>query len=396
LFILFFAASAGVLIGILSGAWCGSRATWAWVFLAAIMSLDLGRADAPWIRYYDYTEKYSMNPVVDFLRRKPWEHRVVSRLSPMGPYDIAQYSNLYALCHFWLENDYPANDIQSLEFDQAPRMPELEKNYLGLCALRSSQDLSPPARLWRLTNTRYLVADAGVTGALNQLAEPKNSFRDVMLMDIVTKPGVKQVEDAGDLTVQTNDNGPVALIEFTQALPRAKLYSDWQMSDDTTALRQLGSAEFDPAKTVLVAANTPVLQTPAQPGADPGAVAIVSYQPKDIKLRAEANTPAVLLLNDRTGDFWNVWVDQKPAAILRCNYIMRGVCVPQGRHTIEFRFQPPLTWLYVSVSAFVIGVSLLAYVILTARQSQNTKPANSVFPPKSSAPLGGRGSREQE
>jgi uncharacterized membrane protein YfhO len=75
--------------------------------------------------------------------------------------------------------------------------------------------------------------------------------------------------------------------------------------------------------------------------------------------------PAVLLLNDRIGDYWNVWVDQKPASVLRCNYIMRGVFMPPGRHIIEFRFQAPLQWLYVSVSAFAIGIVLVGYVVFT-------------------------------
>ena len=364
LFIVFFAVSAAVVIGILSGAWSGSRATWAWVFLGVIMIFDLGRADAPWVRYFDYKQKYSMNPVVDFLRHDPWEHRVMSRFVPTGGY-IPSEGYLPALCHWWIENDYLANNIETLEIDQAPRLPDLDRNYIGMFSGLSQTDLSPPVRLWRLTNTRYILADARWTPALNQLAEPKNSFRNVMLMDIVPKPGVTQPEDAGDLTIQTNDNGHVALIEFTQALPRAKLCSNWQMTDDTTALQQLNSSNFDPAKTVLIANDTPVAEKPAQPEADPGTVTIASYQPKDVKLQADAKTPAVLLLNDRTGDYWKVWVDQKPASVLRCNYIMRGVFVPPGRHTIEFRFQAPLQWLYVSVSAFSIGILLVGYVVFT-------------------------------
>jgi hypothetical protein len=363
-FIAFFAASAGLVIAILSGARSGSRATWAWVFLGAIMMFDLGRSDAPWVRYYDYKYKYSMNPVVDFLRHEPWEHRVMSRFSPTGGY-IPGGANLGALCHWWLENDYLANNIESLELDQAPRLPDLDRNYINNFAGLSQQNLSSPVRLWRLTNTRYILADARVTPALNQLAEPKNSFRNVMLMDIVTKPGVTQVEDAGDLTVQPNDHGHVALIEFTLALPRAKLYSNWQMTDDSTALQQLNSSEFDPVKTVLIANDTPAPQKPAQPEADPGTVTIASYQPKDVRLEADAKMPAVLLLNDRIGDYWNVWVDQKPASVLRCNYIMRGVFMPPGRHIIEFRFQAPLQWLYVSVSAFAIGIVLVGYVVFT-------------------------------
>ena len=366
-FVVFFAASVGVVIGILSGAWSGGRATWAWVFLGAIMILDLNRANAPWVRYYDYTQKYSMNPVVDFLRHDPWEHRVMSRFSPTGAY-IPGDGNLGGLCHWWIENDYLANNIESLEIDQAPRLPDLDRNYINTFAGWSQQDLSPPVRMWRLTNTRYILADARMTPALNLLAEPKNSFRNVMLMDIIKKPGVDQIEDAGDLTVQTNDNGHIALIEFTLALPRARLYSNWQMTDDSTALKLLNSPGFDPTKTVLIANDTPVPQKPAQPEADAGTVTITDYQPRDVTLQADAKTPAVLLLNDRTGDYWKVWVDQKPAGILRCNYIMRGVFVPPGRHTIEFRFRAPLQWLYVSVSAFAIGVLLVGYVVFTSKR----------------------------
>jgi len=372
LFIAFFAAATGVITGILSGAWSGSRAIWAWVFLGAIMIIDLSRADAPWVRYFDYTQKYSMNPVVDFLRNKPWEHRVMSRFSPTGGY-IGDYirgdGNLDGLAHWWLENDYLANNIESLEIDQAPRLPDLDRDYIGTFAGFSQQDVSPPVRLWRLTNTRYILSDAGLTPLLNQLAEPKNSFRNVMLMDIVLKPGMKQFEDHGDVTVQTNDTGHIALIEFTRALPRAKLYANWQMTDDATTLKKLNSSEFDPTKTVLIATNAPVPQSPANPEADPGTVSITSYEPKDVQLQADAKTPAILLLNDRTGEYWKVWVDDKPATMLRCNYIMRGVLVPPGPHTIEFRFRAPLAWLYVSMSAFATGALLVGYVIFTGRGS---------------------------
>jgi hypothetical protein len=364
LFIAFFVASAGVITAILSGVFSGSRAKWAWVALGVIMFLDLGRADQPWVRYYDYQYTYSLNPVTIFLRHEPWEHRVMSRFVPTGGY-IPSEGNLPALCHWWLENDYLANNIESLELDQAPRLPDLDRNYIDNFSGISSTDLSGPVRLWRLTNTRYILADARLTEALNRLAEPKNSFRDVMLMDIVPKPGVTAIHDAGDLTVQTNDNGHVALIEFTKALPRAKLYSNWQVTDDAAALAELNSAAFDPEKTVLVAKDTPVAEKPTQPDADPGTVAITTYKPKEVKLDADAKTPAVLLLNDRTGDEWKVWVDDKPASVLRCNYIMRGVFVPEGHHTVDFRFQAPLQWLYVSFAAFFAGVLLVGYVIVS-------------------------------
>ncbi len=382
LFIVYFTLSAWTIICILSGAWAGKKVIWAWVFLSAIMICDLSRADLPWIRYFNYQQKYTFNPVVDLLRHEPWEHRVVSRLSPMGPYDIAPDGNFGALCHWWLENDYPWNDIQSLEIDQAPRMPVLDSSYIGNFLVRSGDNLSPAARLWQLTNTRYIFADARLEPALNQLAEPRNSFRTLMRMDMVNKPGIDQPEDAGDMTIQTNSTGAIALIEFTRALPRTKLYSNWQAADDPSTLQTLASQGFDPEKTVMVAKDTPLTQTPGSPDADPGTVKITQYRAKDLILQANAKTPAVVLLNDRSGEGWSVTVDQKPAQLLRCNYIMRGVFVPPGLHTVEFRFRAELKFLYISTTAFVIGVLLGGYVICVHFWGESPEKQNQPAPKK--------------
>jgi hypothetical protein len=69
------------------------------------------------------------------------------------------------------------------------------------------------------------------------------------------------------------------------------------------------------------------------------------------------------LLNDRTGKYWNVWVDKKPTDVLRCNYIMRGVFLTPGQHTIRFHFEAPLQWLYVSIATCALGIILAGYVI---------------------------------
>jgi uncharacterized membrane protein YfhO len=71
-----------------------------------------------------------------------------------------------------------------------------------------------------------------------------------------------------------------------------------------------------------------------------------------------------LLLNDHTGDFWNVWIDQKSGTVLRCNDIMQGVFVQPGRHRVEFRFQPPRKILYTSLTAFALGILLGGYVLV--------------------------------
>jgi hypothetical protein len=183
------------------------------------------------------------------------------------------------------------------------------------------------------------------------------------------------------MTIKTNNQGALALIEDTRALPRAKLYANWQVMEDPATLLKLASPQFDPEKTVLVAHDTPLAESPAHPDADPGTVEITQYESKHLMLKADAKTPAVLLLNDHTGDSWNVWIDKKPGTVLRCNYIMQGIFLPPGRHTIELRYQPPQKILYTSLAAFVVGILLGGYVFISHFARRPAAPSPTPSPP---------------
>ena len=375
-FILFLILSAGVVIGILKGAFSGGRAKWAWIFMGVILFFDLGRSNQPWIKYFDYKEKYAMNPVVDFLRKNPYDQRVTAKLMPNGSYDLPADNNFSGLCYFWLQNDFPYHNIQSLDIIQMPRMPELDRNMLSTFRRKSSSDFFPCGRLWTLTNTRYILAAAQFLPLLNEQVDPVgHGFILRALFNIVPKPGLTHVEDAGDLTAElNNDKGPFAVIEFTNALPRAKLYSNWQTpTNDEAALAQLASTNFNPFQTVLVAKDTPVPDASKTAGNDAGTVTISQYLPKHLTLQAHANTPSILLLNDKFAPGWIVSVDGKAAPLLRCNYIMRGVFLEKGEHTIEFRFQPPLTTLYVSLGAWGAGL-LIAGFLISSNAKSKKKP----------------------
>ena len=89
----------------------------------------------------------------------------------------------------------------------------------------------------------------------------------------------------------------------------------------------------------------------------------VHYAPKNIVLACHPAAPAVLLLNDRFDPNWHVRVDGRPAVLLRCNFLMRGVYLTPGAHTVDFTYQPPIDLLYLSLAAMtacllVPGISL--------------------------------------
>ncbi len=379
-----------VVAAVLCGAWTGRESKWAWSCLAVLMIWDLARADAPWLHYYDYREKYAMNPATEFFIDKPWEHRVIGKLEPRGPGSGVQ-PGLGQLYFFWLQNDFPYHNIQTLDFSQASHMPDRDRIYLKAFELVGSDiastDLRPAARLWQLTNTRYFFGNVGSLQTLNSRADPiHHAFKLKQLLKTTPKPGVSPVEISDYTVVEAQGKGDCGIIEYERALPRAKLYSNWLTpSNDAAALDMLTNLDFEPSSTVLIATNTPLALPTSEYSADPGDVTITEYHPKLVKLDASAKTAAVLLLNDRADPNWRATVDGNPEPILRCNYIMRGVYLTPGQHKIEFKFSPSLTGLYVSVSAILAGALLGGFLIVTRKVPDSESAPSASAPPAPAA-----------
>jgi hypothetical protein len=381
-FILFLALAVGLLTFIFSGAFAGRRAMWAGIFLGTLLVLDLGRADLPWIIHWNYKQKYdidpansanSTNPIINFLRDKPYEHRVANL--PFGvPSQLELFNELYRI--EWAQHHFPYYNIQSLDIIQMSRMPEDLAAYEGALALRNVPEMAYLlARRWQLTNTRYLLGPAGFLEPLNEQLDPiQHRFRIIQRFAIVLKPGIEEFHQRlEELTAVPNDKGDYALFDFTGALPRAKLYSNWQIStNDDATLQTLVSPNFDAWKTVLVSAPLPTTPLSSTTNQNQGSVEFKSYASKDIVFNTHADTPTVLLLNDKFDPNWSVFVDGKPAPLLRCNFIMRGVYLTPGAHIVEFQFKFSNGPLYVSLTAWIVLIFLGGYLFFSTRR----RPSN--------------------
>ncbi|HXE41786.1 MAG TPA: hypothetical protein VN516_02085, partial [Candidatus Baltobacteraceae bacterium] len=136
-------------------------------------------------------------------------------------------------------------------------------------------------------------------------------------------------------------------------------------------LKKLAEPSFDPWSTVLISDSIPA---PAGgTNEDSGMVEFKSYSPKKIIFTTKAATPTVLLLNDKYDLHWRVWIDGKETTVLRANFIMRGVYLPAGDHTVEFYFGLPSRPLYITVTAFGIGILLSALLIFLTRKPKLTE-----------------------
>ncbi|MBA4147878.1 MAG: YfhO family protein [Verrucomicrobia bacterium] len=375
LFVLFLALSVGAVLAVMSGWFAGSRAKWAGILLGTILVVDLARANMPWIIYYDYKYKYATNPVIEKLREEPYKNRVT--MFTMGFPQNDNFSSLYAI--EWLQQHFPFYNIQSLDIVQMPREPVDYAAFAGMTSgafpYRSGyidpRNLDVLPRYWQLTNTRYILGPAGLAEALNAQFKT-DAFQAPMRFDLAPKSEQTQVKRLEDLTVVQNPNGKYALIEFTNALPRAKLYSNWQvMTNQAVTLERLKSPEFDPQTEVIVSSDREIPPA-AAPGNNAGTVEISSYAPKKIVFSAEATVPSVLLFNDKYDPNWKVTVDGKEAPLLQANFIMRGVYLAPGKHEVVFAFEPPTTALYISLAALALGLLLCGYLVVSTKRDEKT------------------------
>lgn len=389
-FIVLLTAGSGLFALVLSGYFSGRRMRIGAILLGLFLVGDLTQAGRQWIVTYNWKERYleaTDNALFDFFRSKPNLHRVsiLPRWLPEAvgaPQQLVGTEGMLEQIYRgeWMQHQFQYFNIQSLDIIQMPRVPqdiaafESALQFDGL-----STNLYKIGRRWQLTNTRYILGAAPFAEAIKLFDPEQKRFTLAMAFELY------QREAGGPILTRTNSTGPFAVFEFTGALPRAKLYSDWQVSpNDQATLTELANKTFDSSRTVLVAKPLPAVKTGAQTNANAGTVEFVSYAPKHIALRAKAQSPCVLLLNDKHDPNWKVIVDGKPSPLLRCNYIMRGVHLAKpGEHRVEFRFQPPLTGLYVSLAALLLGMLLLGYVIFfPARYRETILASKSESSPK--------------
>jgi hypothetical protein len=144
--------------------------------------------------------------------------------------------------------------------------------------------------------------------------------------------------------VQEDDEG--SIYRNPQALPRAWLVHQVEViAEDDAQLDRLASPGFDPATVAILPSAPPPLAIPASTEPVPS----VAYAPNQARVQARVAAPAILVLADAYSDDWQVTVDGQPAPLYRANYVLRGVWLPPGDHTVLFVYRP---------RAFLIGGSI--------------------------------------
>lgn len=88
-----------------------------------------------------------------------------------------------------------------------------------------------------------------------------------------------------------------------------------------------------------------------------------NYDPRKMTYEFESQSDQLVVFSEiyyNSGKGWNAYINDQPVEHLRANYVLRGLRVPAGKHTIEFRFEPTSYYTGTTVSMIFSLILLLS------------------------------------
>jgi hypothetical protein len=98
-----------------------------------------------------------------------------------------------------------------------------------------------------------------------------------------------------------------------------------------------------------------------------GYIELVEYAPNYLKYEYDAPQEALCIFSEiYYPDGWTAYVDGKEAEYFAVDYILRGMVLPEGEHTVEWRFKAPKWGVATAITGIASWLILLSLVALVA------------------------------
>ncbi len=154
------------------------------------------------------------------------------------------------------------------------------------------------------------------------------------------------------------------VLENPRVLPRAYLVGQAEVIlDAPEAWSRLRSSSFDPHTAVVLTAP-PESEIAPLDSASTSSVMMSRYGPREMSWEVGTDAPRLLVISEvfyPAG--WKAWIDGVETSILRANYLLRGVHVPAGDHTVTLRFDP---YSYRFGRVLSVATTSIVYLLLLA------------------------------
>ena len=273
----------------------------------------------------------------------------------------------------WFAHDRSAQSDPALYYPRIPVLEEIARStasrIIGYNCLPASL-----AQTHELRDIRgYDSVDPGRLMALMGLAADPRSQVEKYAMTQFFLPRTEFVQDGIKLPPVLDmlgvrpafrGNDYWALINHA-ALPRAFIPRRVEMvTDDYERLGKLASAQFDARAVAYVESFVNL------PDECRGEAEISAEIPTRVTVSVKMETPGLVVLADLWDKGWHAYLNGQSVPILRANHAVRGVLVPAGLGTVEFRYESASLALGIKL-AILAAIILLSWLIIVARRADN-------------------------
>ncbi len=183
-------------------------------------------------------------------------------------------------------------------------------------------------------------------------------------------PGFEQVYNENNQRV----------FENTQVLPKAFFVDSVVTAESAAEAVNLMKPEagFDASEYAIVETDEPVSSTTDTTAE----VQVLNYNAREIQLHTSRSEPGFLVLSEiYYPEGWKATIDGEETPIYKTNYVLRGIEVPAGEHTVTFSFNPAShTWgsrIAWAGNLIQLGIGLFILALwYRGREEKNIEPEN--------------------
>jgi hypothetical protein len=187
----------------------------------------------------------------------------------------------------------------------------------------------------------------------------------------------------GTKVVHRDKQTGTLVLENPDAVPRGFLVGQTEVVEEPEATwRRLRSSAFRPDSLALLAEPLEAPVTPID-SRSTAKVTLESHEPPEIEWTIRTDAPRLFVASEvHYPAGWNAYLDGEQVPIHRVDYLLRGVHIPDGEHTLVMRFEPQShrvgLWVSAGTTALVYGgvFGLVGLRIRRRREKSETDEAN--------------------
>jgi hypothetical protein len=174
------------------------------------------------------------------------------------------------------------------------------------------------------------------------------------------------IQQQGDQVVAAQNPGALGNAWFVKAVKF--------VNGPVEEMRAISS--FNPKDTAVVDASFQPLLAGITPADSSASIKMTSFDNDKIIYQSNATGKHAAIFSEIYYKDWNAYIDGKKTDIFKANYVLRGLAIPAGSHTIEFKFEPSLYFTGRTISniaSWLVLLLLAGFLVYVLRKPDNRK-----------------------